>query len=229
MEIIPIKTRIFLKKESLTDFLIENLSRLKEGDVVVITSKIIALSQGRVVPNLPGIKKKWIKKESKKVIETPWGSLTLKNGDWCVNAGIDESNANNQLILLPKNPFGLAEKLKKHLSAYYGLKKIGVLITDSRTVPLRAGVIGLALAYAGFFGFKDYRGQPDLFGRKLKMTKSNIVDALAAAAVSVMGEGREQTPLALIRQVPLQFSSKRPSLKKLLIKPQNDIYRKVFL
>src|SRR6266508_2193439 len=69
-------------------------------------------------------------------------------------------------------------------------------ITDSKTAPLRVGVTGVTLAYSGFQALNDYVGTKDLFGRAWRMIKVNVVDALATAAVLVMGEGSEQTPLA---------------------------------
>ena len=69
-------------------------------------------------------------------------------------------------------------------------------ITDSKTAPLRVGVTGVALAYSGFQALNDYVDTKDLFGQAFRMIKVNVVDALATAAVLVMGEGSEQTPLA---------------------------------
>ena len=79
---------------------------------------------------------------------------------------------------------------------HFGWKNFGVLITDSHTTPLRRGVTGIALSYWGFSGVQNKVGTPDLFGRTLKMTHVNLADAFAAAAVLVMGESNESTPVA---------------------------------
>jgi len=71
------------------------------------------------------------------------------------SAGIDESNANGKLILLPQDSFQTAYALREKIQQKYDVRHIGVLITDSRTVPLRAGVTGVALGYAGFCGVRD--------------------------------------------------------------------------
>ena len=226
MEIIPIKTRIFRENESLLKFIEDHLSILKEGDVVVITSKIVALAQGRTaeISDKEGV----IKRESDLVIKTKWCYLAKKDGDWLPNVGVDESNASDKIILLPSKPYQVARNLWQSLKQIYHLKKLGVILTDTRSRPLRTGTTGITLAYTGFLGFKDYRGKKDLFGRKLKYTQSNLVDALAIAGVAVMGEGEEQIPLALIHGAPIKYSDRFPDSKELLMDPRRDLYRPIF-
>ncbi|GAC1412092.1 MAG: putative folate metabolism gamma-glutamate ligase [Candidatus Doudnabacteria bacterium] len=227
MNIKPIKTKVFKPKQDLSDFVFGHIPKIKDGSVLVVTSKIVALAQGRIVENGPGQKDKWVKKESDQFINTKWCYLTLKDGHWCPNAGIDESNAEGYLILWPKDSYRVAEQLRKTLLKRYKIKNLGVLITDSRIFPLRAGVTGVSLGYAGFAGLRNYIGLPDIFGRKLKMTQSNVSDALATAAVLVMGEGNERYPLAVIEKAPVQFKEKikRTELK---INPEDDLYLPLF-
>jgi F420-0:gamma-glutamyl ligase len=101
-------------------------------------------------------------------------------------------------------------------------------LTDSRPLPLRWGVTGFAVAHSGFRALRDYRGQPDLFGRPLRMTQANLADALAAAAVLAMGEGNESTPLARITGVPaIEFQDQAPSpeeLANLSTRREDDLY-----
>ena len=143
------------------------------------------------------------------------------------SAGIDEYNANGKLILLPKDSFKTARELRNKLRQRYGIRHLGVLITDSRTVPLRAGVTGIALGYAGFRGVKDYRGTPDIFGRRFKFSRTNIADGLASAAGLVMGEGSERQPLAIIEKAPVEFRDK-VDRGELRIDIQEDMYRPLF-
>ena len=143
------------------------------------------------------------------------------------NAGVDESNAKGKLILLPKDSFRSAERIRSELLQKFGLKRLGVLITDSKTVPLRAGVTGVALGYAGFCGVRDYRGKSDIFGRKFVYSRSNISDGLATAAVLTMGEGREKYPIAIIENAPVQFCQKVRKAE-LKIKLEDDMYRPLF-
>jgi len=86
---------------------------------------------------------------------------------------------------------------------------MGVIITDSRLVPMRRGVVGIAIGFFGFKPLKDYRGKKDIFGREFKMETSNIPDSLATAAVLEMGEGSERQPIAVITEIPdLEFIDK---------------------
>ena len=228
MQITPIKTRIFQENEDLTAFILKYIKNLKENSVLVVTSKIVALSEGRTV-EYKNEKQKidLIKKESSFAIKTKIVWLTIKNGMLLASAGIDESNANGKLILLPKDSFKSAEILRKKLVGYFQLKNLGVLITDSRLMPLRAGVVGMALGYAGFKGIKNNIGKKDIFGRILKMSKTDIADGLATSAVLCMGEGSEQQPLALIIDAPIVFTEKI-NKKELVIKPEKDIYAPLF-
>ena len=229
MHIRPIKTRVFKEGENLVDFILANIPKLKNGSILAVTSKIIALAEGRVViiKNRKE-KERLVRAESEwqlKVLPEWW--LTVRDGTVVVNAGIDESNANGKTILLPKDSFKSADEIRKKLKKKYKLKKLGVIITDSRTSALREGVTGVALGYAGFKGIKDYRGEKDIFGRGLKVTQTNIADSLATSATVVMGEGNERHPLAVIEDAPVEFCE-RVNRKELRIKMKYDMYRSLF-
>ena len=225
----PVKTRIFKQDESLERFILSYLPKISDKSIIVITSKIVALAQGRRINSSKLADKiRWIKKESKKFIKTKWCYLALKDGHWCPNAGIDESNVESGgFILWPKHPYQVARQLRQGLLKHYRIKCLGILITDSRIFPLRSGVNGVALAYAGFKGLRNYIGKKDLFGRKLKMTQTNIADSLASAAVLVMGEGAESCPLALIKEVMVEVRAST-DLKELRIAPKDDLYWPLF-
>ena len=243
MRIKAIKTRIFKENENLVNFILEHIKKLPERSVLVVTSKIIALSEGRTKEIDPALvtskvvalsegrtrelkskkdKIKLIKEESDFALKTKQVWLTIKDGMVIANAGIDESNAKGKLILLPKNSFQSAAMLRKKLMQNFRLKNLGVLLTDSRLMPLRAGVVGVALGYAGFQGIKNYMDQKDIFGRVFKISKTDIADGLATAAVLCMGEGEERQPLALITQAPVVFQS-RVNRRELIIDPKEDI------
>ena len=224
----PIKTSIFHEGDDLLAFVVSYVKKLSEKSVIVITSKIVALAEGRtaVIENAE-TKERLIRQESEIAIATKYTWLTVKDGMVMASAGIDESNANGKLILLPKDSFSTARLLRQKLCLRYGLQELGVLITDSRTIPLRAGVAGVALGYAGFRGIKDYRGTPDIFGRKFKVSRTDVADSLATAAVFVMGEGNEQQPLAIIKQAPLTFCE-RVNRQELRIDIEDDMYLPLF-
>jgi len=226
MEIFSFKTRLFLEGEDILTFLVDNVKNLEEGDILVITSKICSLHQYRVAKLSQ--KEKIIKNESLYVLKTPWAFLTkLKKYGWCINAGIDESNANKNIILLPNDPDNLAKFLCVFLKKKFRLKKLGVVITDTKSLPLRQGTIGRAVGLFGFLPLKNYIGKKDLFGRKTRYTKSNIVDAIASSAVLLMGEGDESVPIVLIKNAPVFFTNKKVS-SDLSIDPKNDIFRFVY-
>ena len=108
------------------------------------------------------------------------------------------------------------------------MKNLGIIITDSRLVPLRRGVVGIAISYFGFKPLKDLRGTPDVFGKKYEFTKVGVLNGLAAAAGVVMGEGNEQTPIGIITDIPfVEFVNRNPSeqeLESLKIEPSEDLF-----
>jgi coenzyme F420-0:L-glutamate ligase len=228
MKIEARKTRVFKENENLFSFITSYLPKVSEGSVIVITSKIVALSEGRtaVIKNNKE-KDLLIKKESTFALRTELVWLTVKDGTVMANAGIDESNANGKIILLPKDSFKSAVQLHTKLMKHYKIKKLGILITDSRLMPLRAGVVGVALGYAGFSGIKNYVGKKDMFGRKFKFEQTDIADSLATAAVLCMGEGNEQKPLAVITGASIVFTNKL-NKNELRIDPKKDLYAPLF-
>lgn len=224
----PIKTRIFREREKLADFIAAHIPNVKEGSVVVVTSKIVALAEGRTkVIKDETTREKVIRAESDFAIKTQYTWLTLKSGLLMSSAGIDESNADGKLILLPKDSYRSAAKLRRELMRRYKLKHLGVLIPDSRVLALRQGAVGVAMGYAGFRGIRDYRGLPDIFGRVMKISRTNIPDSLSSAAVLVMGEGAERYPLAVIEGAPIEFVE-RVQRAELSIPPEHDMYRPFF-
>ena len=225
MNIRPIKTRIFREGEDLISFIRSSVPRLKGRTIIAVTSKIVALAEGRVVPLEQ--KESVIQKESEWALKAKWVWLTLKDGILLANAGADASNAAGKLVLLPRDSFKSAARIRKHLKRHYKIKRLGVLLTDSRVTPLRSGVIGVALGYAGFKGLRDYRGKRDIFGRKLQFSGTNVADSLATAAVVVMGEGNERLPIAVITDAPVEFVE-RVNRKEILISAKDDMYAQLF-
>lgn len=224
----PVKTRIFHEGNGLFTFVTSYFKKLPEKSVVVVTSKIVALAENRTaVARNAKEREKLIRQESEFAMPTKYVWLTVKDGMVMASAGIDESNANGKLILLPKDSFNTAVHLRNQLRKKYHVRHLGILITDSRTIPLRAGVTGVALGYAGFRGIKDYRRKPDIFGRKFKFSRTDIADSLATAAVLVMGEGNERQPLAIIEGAPVEFCD-RVNRAELHIDIKEDMYRPLF-
>ena len=239
MKVTSIKTcGITKRNKSLYKILEKYVLSLKEKSVLVVTSKIIAICEGRVI-KIGKIEKdelikkdKLIKQEADYFLpseENPYNfSLTIKNNILAASAGIDESNGNGYYILWPRNPQKTANEVRRYLERRFSLKRVGVVITDSKTTPQRWGVTGIAIAHSGFKALNDYRGKPDIFGRKFKVTQVSVMDGIAAAAVLVMGEGNEQTPLAIIEDIPfVRFQQRNPNKKELQglkISVKEDLY-----
>jgi len=196
--------------------------------VLAITSKVISLSEGQVVPKTAIEKTALVKQESDQYLgEVGYGChLTVKHGLFIPSAGIDESNAEGDYyILFPKDPYLTAHTIRDSLAREWGLINFGVIITDSHTSPLRAGVTGITLAHSGFKGIENKVGTPDLFGRPLKMTRINAADALSTTAVYCMGESNECTPLAILRSTGIVFEREHKERKtECAIPPEEDLY-----
>lgn len=214
MKVLALKTPVFSVGEDLIEFLDLALKTHEilslESGVLIVTSKIVSLWESRLEP-----KSKWTSKNELVLMEADADlgplkfsqtHLTLKHGLLLPSAGIDESNSETgDYILLPRDPWQSAQRIWHGLHSLGLGKNFGVVVTDSRTSPLRNGVSGIALSYFGFHGIKNQIGKQDLFGRELKMTQINLVDPIASTGVLCMGESDESTPLAILTELNLDF------------------------
>jgi dihydrofolate synthase / folylpolyglutamate synthase len=231
MRFIPIKTRPFLPpRDNIYPILDESLPKLRDGDVLFITSKVLAIHQGRCVKITPSVKKdELIKKEADRYAHShlkTWKNLylTVKDHTLIANAGIDESNANGYYILWPRRPSSLAKEIHSYLTKKFRIKNLAIIVTDSHILPLRQGTLGVSVGFFGMEPLYDYRGKPDIFGRLLKHTTKNVVDALSTMAVLLMGEGAEQTPLLLLRGAKFITFTDKATYRKSVVAPHNDLY-----
>lgn len=231
MKVIPIKTRILEPpKDDIFDVIDKCCPKLEERDVLLVTSKILAIHQGLCIPmNSIENKDDLIEKEADVFIprrECPGEHviLTIKNNTLIPSAGIDESNANGYYILWPKNSEKEAKIICEYLKKKFSIKDLAVIVTDSHTSPMRYGTIGISIGFYGLEPLKDYVDKKDIFGRVIKMTQNNVVDALSVAGVFAMGEGNEQTPMAIIRNADFIDFTNEETYEKLLIPVKEDIY-----
>jgi putative folate metabolism gamma-glutamate ligase len=206
---------------------------LNEQEILVITSKIVSLTEGQVIAKKDVFSKRHlIQEQADAYLPLHPFSLTIKNNLLIPAAGIDESNADDCYILYPQNVQKSTQEIWDYLRKRDQKKEIGVLITDSRTLPLRTGVTGVSLGWCGFKSLHNYIGTPDCLGKPLAITQTNVPDALAASAVFCMGEGNEQTPFAIISQAPkVTFTQEYPSseeLKTFYVPFSKDIYSPLF-
>jgi len=237
MQITPVKTHKVTDSDHDILALVDRyILHLPENSILVVTSKIVAITEGRIQKinskTAEEDKEKLVKEESEMYIdknENQYGFyLTITQNLLIPTAGIDESNGNGFYILWPQDPYASANKIREHLVKKFGFENIGVLITDSKTTPLRWGTTGVSIAHSGFSALNDYMGKPDLFDRTMRVTKANVADGLAAAAVVTMGEGQESTPFAIISDLPnVDFQKRNPTyeeINNLKISIDDDVY-----
>ena len=230
MRVTAFKTPKISSTCNIFDVIKDAIDSVNDNDVLVISSKIIAIAEGSVV-SAKTDKEALIKEQSEFWLDphlSRYGHhFTVKHGTLIGAAGIDASNSNNSYVLLPKNPQESANKLRKAVREHYK-KDIGVVVVDSVSVPLRRGAIGYALAHSGFDALKSYIGQQDIFGNPLKLSVANRAQGIAAAATLEMGEGDEQTPLAIVSEVKgLKCVNNDPTsdeLKEVYLQVHNDIF-----
>jgi F420-0:gamma-glutamyl ligase len=197
----------------LASFVNKYITELHENSVVVFSSKVIGIIEGRVVPIGSINKEDLIKAESSLYLDRSCSKynnmFTIKSETLISAGGIDESNADGHFALWPENPMRSAAKLRDILVKKFKLKNVGVIISDSTVLPLRRGSIGIMAGWSGFSAVEDLRGEPDLFGRPFHISTSAVGSSLAAAANIVMGEGCQQTPIAVITDIPfVRFNSR---------------------
>jgi len=246
VELIPIKVKLMKDRFDLFDTIVqhikENKQNVSNGDIIVVSSKFVAMSQGckvelsKVKPskkasqlaekfNMDARLAELVLRESDFMFSGIEGFiLAVKDGVIAPNAGIDRSNVQHgYAILHPREPFKVAETLRHNFLTHLG-KKVGIVITDSRLMPTRIGTIGIAIAVSGFEPVQDLRGKKDLFGNTLRVTLKATADSIATAANMIMGESDESIPLVIVKDFKAKMSDKAFSWKDLAIPHDQCIY-----
>lgn len=220
----------------------ENQISLKEGDVIVISSKFVSNSQGRLI-ELDSVKtsnqsfvisKKFrikpqfaeiIIRESDKIFGGISGFVISSSDDILApNAGIDKSNAKKgKVILYPFNPYLVAEQLRRKFFLK-NMLHVGIIIVDSRLMPSRVGTIGVAIACSGIEPVLDMRAQEDLDGNPLKVTFQAVVDNLASIANHKMGEGSELMPIAIVRDSGARLTDRKIKQSEVAVSYDQCVY-----
>jgi coenzyme F420-0:L-glutamate ligase/coenzyme F420-1:gamma-L-glutamate ligase len=218
--------------------------KLQSGDVLVISSKIVSKSEGRVI-DLRTVQPRaeaeqlaeetgkdprvieLVLQESQGISRKSKGVLVTQHrlGFVSANAGIDQSNVapgEDHILLLPLNPDQSAAAIRDALNQVSGAE-VGIVISDTHGRPFRMGNVGVAIGVAGIPALLDLRGQSDLFGRVLKITQSGYADLIASAAHLMCGEGNEGLPVILIRG--LKYTRTDGHASDLNRPPEQDLYR----
>jgi coenzyme F420-0:L-glutamate ligase/coenzyme F420-1:gamma-L-glutamate ligase len=218
---------------------------LVAGDILVVAQKIVSKAEGRTValatitPSAEAVDLaretdkdprlvELILRESNTVLRKKPGVLIVRNrlGIVGAQAGIDQSNIEHadgeNALLLPKDPDASARQIREAIAARTGVRP-GVIVSDSMNRPWRLGSIGGAIGSAGILVLDDRRGGHDIFGRELKVTLVNRADSIATAAILVMGETTEKTPVALVRGFAAEESAQTA---RDIIRPlEEDMFR----
>ena len=250
LTVIPLKAERqngnFVLFDEIINVISKNKISLKNGDVIVISSKYISNSQGRIIDTTNvmiseqsnyisekfKIKPKFaevILRESDKIFGGVSGFvITSSDSILAPNAGIDKSNTDGtKLILYPENPYQVAENIKRKIFFEYNIH-VGIIIVDSRLMPARIGTVGVAIACAGFEPVNDLRGKQDLDGNPLKVTFQATADNLASIANHRMGEGSESQPIAIIKNSECNLTSRTISHKEMTISHEQCVYVRGF-
>lgn len=221
LELFGIKTPLIRPGDDMGSVLLRSIRNsgltIMDGDIVVLAESAVATAESRVVDLrnvIPGgeaeeLGKKYavdpremelVLRECDEIIGgVPGAVLTITKGNLSPNAGIDGSNAPEEcVVLLPEDPMASAARIRKQLQEAFGCR-LGVIVGDSRTQPMRLGCVGIALGCSGLHPVEDARGSKDLFGKELTITSKAIADNLVSAAQLIMGEAGEGIPAVVIR------------------------------
>ena len=219
---------------------------LSDGDLVVISQKIVSKASGLLV-NVAKIKPsaranrlarrtnkdprvvELILRDTAEVLRATSQAFVVrrKDGLVCLNAGVDKSNVEGRWMYsrLPTNSDKSARDILERLEELTG-RKLAVIVADTYSRPLRVGQVEFAIGTAGMEPIVDYRGLQDMYGYSLRFKYVALADEAAAAAELVMGQGTERTPIAILRGLARMQRSKEPSLsKKLLLGKRLDLFR----
>lgn len=176
---------------------------LQNGDVLVVTQKVVSKAEGRMVeidPDDPLSHKSLVEDEAVRIVRRR-GDLIItetSHGFVCANSGIDLSNVERgYAALLPVDSDRSARRIRDIVKAKLGVE-VGVIVSDTFGRPWRRGLTDVAIGVAGIAAVVDLRGTPDSLGRTMQVTEVCVADELASAAELVMGKS-SGVPVAVVR------------------------------
>ncbi len=247
LTVLPLLAQRQNKEFDVTETLLEMLKdnsnlKLDEGDVVVISTKYVSVSQGRVISadrinaseqGLEISKKFHMRPEVAEIIiresDNIFGGIagfviTSADNIMAPNAGIDRSNTKTgTVVLYPIEPYLVAEQIRRKIFLTLSVH-VGVILTDSRLMPARIGTTGVAVACAGIEPVLDMRAKEDLDGNTLKVTFQATADSIATIANYKMGEGAESRPLAIVRDSGAKMTDRKIMPEETAISPDQCVY-----
>jgi coenzyme F420-0:L-glutamate ligase / coenzyme F420-1:gamma-L-glutamate ligase len=204
-------------------------AELEEGDVVVVTQKIVSKAEGRLVdidPDDSDARRRLIESEAVRVLRRR-GELIVtetRHGFVCANSGVDLSNVEHgQAALLPVDSDRSARRVRDGLRRLTGMT-VGVIVSDTFGRAWRKGVIDVAIGCAGIAGVVDLRGTSDAFGRELLATEVCVADEIASAAELVMGKATN-IPVAVVRGIDPSWLGRGSVADDIVRPPHEDLFR----
>jgi dehydro coenzyme F420 reductase / coenzyme F420-0:L-glutamate ligase / coenzyme F420-1:gamma-L-glutamate ligase len=207
----------------LASLISEAAPALADGDIIVVTSKIVSKAEGQVIR---ADREQAIDDETVRVVARrgPARIVETRHGLVLAAAGVDNSNTvPGTVALLPEDPDGSARRLRKALRERTGAT-VGVIITDTMGRPWRVGQTDTAIGAAGLLPLRDHRGQADTFGVPLEVTLAAVADEIAAAADLVKGK-TTGIPVAIVRGLGLVTESDGPGAQALIRPAAEDMFR----
>jgi coenzyme F420-0:L-glutamate ligase/coenzyme F420-1:gamma-L-glutamate ligase len=229
MQLIPVEGMPEVRPGDVLAELIAARAELADGDVVVVTQKVVSKAEGRLVavdPDDPRSHKKLVEDEAVRILRRR-GDLIMtetSHGFVCANAGIDLSNVElGYAALLPVDSDRSARRVRDGLRARLGVS-VGVIVSDTFGRTWRRGVTDVAIGVAGVAAVVDLRGTSDALGRELQVTEVCVADELAAAAELVMGKA-DGVPVAIIRGVNPAWLRESSVADEIVRKYQEDLFR----
>ncbi len=203
-------------------------TRLRDGDVVVVTQKIVSKAEGRLVRTDPDdpTGRRVVESESERVLRRR-GELVIsqtRHGFICANAGVDLSNVDDGwAALLPVDPDRSARRIRDGLRHHAGVS-VAVIVSDTFGRVWRRGVTDVAIGCAGIGAILDLRGTADATGRELAVTEVAVVDEIAGAAELVMGKAA-QVPVAIVRGVDATWLRRGEVRAEIVRSAAEDLFR----
>ena len=200
---------------------------LVDGDVVVVTQKVVSKAEDRLVDIDPEVgHRPLVERESVRILRRR-GDLVIaetEHGFVCANAGVDLSNVEaGQAALLPVDSDRSARRIRDALRHRFSVD-VAVVVSDTFGRPWRRGVTDVAIGCAGLRPVVDLRGTTDALGRELQVTEVAVVDEIAAAAELVMGKAAG-VPVAVVRGIDPAWFGDGSVVDDVVRSPEEDLFR----
>ena len=229
LEIIPVEGLPEVRPGDRLAPMLAACAELADGDVVVVTQKVVSKAEGRMVavdPTDPAAYAAVIEAECVRVLRRR-GDLVIAEtatGFVCANAGVDRSNVPDGFVtLLPVDADRSARRIRDGLRAAPGVQ-VGVIVSDTFGRPWRQGVTDVAIGCAGIAAVVDLRGTADAVGRTLEVTEVAVADELASAAELVMGKAAG-VAAAIIRGIDRSWFRDASVRSEIVRPPAGDLFR----